>query len=464
MMSLSAVGSVFPWLLKIVQPADSWLIGAFGAVLLLGIGVELARSLCQATEPRRSSSRATARRRIAAVTSVLFLFALPSIPIGPLAGIAALSLGISLALGRCLSYVTRNQRWHRSFTLPVAGFGLVLAATAMMAGGGLTQFQPSTVAAAGGGTTGVSVTAIAGGFFHATMLDANGTAWGDGDNQYGGLGDGTLTDRAAPTPMMRDVTVLGAGGTHTLVAKTDGTVWDWGENAQGALGNGTTATNDCLCSPTPVQVSGLSDVVALTSTLSGSVALKSDGTVWAWGVDLTDGIGPIMPGQESTTPVQVSGLSGVVAIAAGYEHMLALKSNGTVWAWGDNSSGQQGIGSTETDAPQFYPEQVIGLSDVVAIAAGESHSLAVESDGSVWIWGDARGDGTFVGPFGDGGDFALVPEQVSGISDAVAAATGWGHVLILNSDGTVWAWGSNEYGQLGDGTTTDQIAPVEVQG
>jgi hypothetical protein len=158
-------------------------------------------------------------------------------------------------------------------------------------------------------------------------------------------------------------------------------------------------------------------------------------------------------------PVQVVGLSGVVAIAGGFGHCLALKSDGTVWAWGHGLYGQLGDGNFYGD---FYtggiqsvatPVQVIGLSTVVAIAAGRSdHNLALKSDGTVWAWG-AGGDGEI----GDGNFYTsphygvAAPVQVSGLSPVAAIACGARHSLALKTDGTVWAWGSGVEGQLGDG-------------
>ncbi|MBI4495208.1 MAG: tandem-95 repeat protein, partial [Chloroflexi bacterium] len=157
------------------------------------------------------------------------------------------------------------------------------------------------------------------------------------------------------------------------------------------------------------------------------------------------------------TPVQVSGLSGMTAVAAGQEHSLAVKSDGTVWAWGYNWAGQLGDGTT-TSRPT--PVQVSGLSGMTAVAAGQEHSLAVKSDGTVWAWGD-----NFNGQLGDGTTTRrFTPVQVSSLSNVVAVAGGSSHSLVRKGDGTVWAWGYNNRGQLGDGTTTSRSVPVQVSG
>ncbi|RKG50096.1 kelch-like protein [Corallococcus sp. AB011P] len=186
-----------------------------------------------------------------------------------------------------------------------------------------------------------------------------------------------------------------------------------------------------------------------------TLALKQDGTVWAWGSNgqgqLGDGTGA-----DRLTPVQVQGLTGVAAFAAGSLHSLAVKQDGTVWAWGTNN-GQLGDGTT---TQRLTPVQVQGLTGVAALAAGIHHTLALKQDGTVWAWGyngqGQLGDGTITQ--------RLTPVQVQGLTGVAALAAGSLHSLALKQDGTVWAWGDNTQGQLGDGTTTQRRTPVQVPG
>jgi len=187
-----------------------------------------------------------------------------------------------------------------------------------------------------------------------------------------------------------------------------------------------------------------------------SLALKGEGTVWAWGSNSNGQLGDGVPtGATSGSPVSLSALSDVTIIASGYNHSLALKSDGTVWACGSNSYGQLGDGST-TDSNT--PVQVSDLTDIIAIAGGENYSLALKSDGTVWAWGSngygQLGDGSYTNK--------STPGQILNFGGITAIACGGTHSLALKSDGTVWVWGHNDYGQLGDGTTTDSNSPEQV--
>jgi alpha-tubulin suppressor-like RCC1 family protein len=194
-------------------------------------------------------------------------------------------------------------------------------------------------------------------------------------------------------------------------------------------------------------------IVAATQT----VYLASDGTVWAWGSNSNGQLGDGTT-TDSATPVQVAGLSGVTvtAIAAGEFHTVALASDGTVWAWGSNSNGQLGDGTTTDSAT---PVQVPVLSDATAIAAGSAYTVALKSDRTVWTWGaNDRGQ------LGHGGTGQKTkPTQVSGLSDVIAIAAGSAHTLALKKDGTVRAWGDNDNGQLGNGNTNEKKSPVDVK-
>ena len=228
-------------------------------------------------------------------------------------------------------------------------------------------------------------------------------------------------------------------------------VWDWGQD----WGDPTSIGPRLF----PVQLPNLKGVVAIAVGNAHSLALKNDGTVWGWGFNIDGELGDGTNADRLwDAPAQVLNLSGITAVAAGQNHSLAIKNDRTVWAWGWNPRGALGDG-TETD--RNTPVQVINLSGAKAIAAGGYHSLALKSDGTVWAWGaNDRGQ------LGDGTTIqrpAPVPvPNLSGVA-GIAGSADADYTLALKGDGTVWAWGANDAGQLGDGTTTDRHAPVRAK-
>lgn len=290
-----------------------------------------------------------------------------------------------------------------------------------------------------------SRTQLDGGVGHSVGVVSDGSVWAWGDNGRGQLGDGTTDDSTVPVPVtgLPETASVAAGAYHNLAVAPTGTVHAWGYNAFGQLGDGT--TDD---SSTPVAVSGVDDAVAVAAGNYHSLAVAADGTVWAWGNNSAGQLG-VDTTTTTATPVQVDGLTDVVQVAAGglpgwAGHSLALQADGTVWAWGYNKSGQLGDG---TSSHKYTPVQISGVSDVIAIAADGDNSYALAIDGSVWAWGDNSYD-QLGNP--DAKKKSEVPVQVQ-ISEAVAIGAGGTHALAVTQDGTAWAWGNNNTGQLGHG-------------
>jgi len=303
---------------------------------------------------------------------------------------------------------------------------------------------------------------------HTLALKDNGTVFAWGFNPYGQLGDGTVVTRstavqvidpADPTGYLTSIKAIAAGAQNSLAVKQDGLVLTWGRNNYGQLGDATTQDRWF-----PGAVSGLNDGIAVAGGYGHSLAIKQDGTAWAWG---NNGNGQLGCGDNSNrlTPVQVFGLTNAIALAAGKYYSAALKGDGTVWTWGENSVGQLGNGTVGFPASSNKPVQVKDpmdqtgyLTGVIAIACGDYHTMALKADGTIFAWGANNsgqlGDGTTINK--------TLPVQVSGLSSVIAIDCGNGHSLAVKSDGTAWAWGGNWGGQLGDGTTVQRNTPVII--
>ncbi len=283
-------------------------------------------------------------------------------------------------------------------------------------------------------------------------LKEDGTVWGWGQNTRGNLGDSTVTPYKATPVKVKDLTnviAISAGDLHSMALKSNGTVWTWGKNAVGALGDGT-----LIDKIIPIQIPGLSNIIAISAGGDHSLALQSNGRIWAWGANW-DGMLGDSTTTYKTSPVQVYVLTNAIAISAGLFHSMALTSDGEVWTWGDNVGGQLGD-STLID--RLIPTKVPGISDAIAISASFGlNSFVLVSDGTIWSWG--------TNTFGQLGDSSAIdrfyPGKVVGLDSVISIGSGDRHSVALRSNGTVWAWGRNNYGQLGDSTGSLRNYPVQ---
>ncbi|HEX5873241.1 MAG TPA: S8 family serine peptidase [Pyrinomonadaceae bacterium] len=297
--------------------------------------------------------------------------------------------------------------------------------------------------------------AISAGDTHTSSVRNDGTVWTWGLGTQGQLGDGTSGTALDPVRSLTPLQVPGLDGVETvedsvnfvLALKSNGTVWGWGNNFNGQLGDGTSSFRT-----RPVQTTGLTNVKGITAGLFFGAAVKTDGTVWVWG----SGTGSLIeaPIDVNATPTQVPGLTDVAAIAGGSRHLLILKTDKTVWSLGINTFGQLGDG---TATQRKSPVQVTGLSNVSRIAAGEEFSLALKEDGTIWAWG-LHVNGA-IGPGGGPMNFTprSSPIQVTGLPAGMTNIAAGDHFcLAIAANGTVWSWGSNLSFQLGQGVQSSQ--------
>jgi alpha-tubulin suppressor-like RCC1 family protein len=387
--------------------------------------------------------------------------------------VAATILALLWAGGSAVASPTREGPGGEGEAVSLGAYTAIAAGEshtcALTAGGGVQCWGRNNCGQLGDGTTtdrstpvdvsGLTsgVDAIAAGWRHTCALTAGGGVKCWGDNGDGQLGDGTTTDRTTPVDvsgLSSGVDAIAAGGSHTCALTAGGGVKCWGRNSYGQLGDGTTTDRNM-----PVDVSGLtSGVDAITAGASHTCGVTVGG-VKCWG---NTAFGQLGDGTttDRNTPVDVSGLSsGVDAIAAGRDHTCALTAGGGVKCWGRNVYGQLGDGTTTR---RTTPVDVSGLtSGVDVIAAGEYHTCGVTAGGGVKCWGSNEYGQLGNGKFGYGPILA----DVSGLSSGVdAIAAGRDHTCALTAGGGVKCWGYNGYGQLGDGTTTHRTTPVDVSG
>ena len=294
---------------------------------------------------------------------------------------------------------------------------------------------------------------IAAGKEHSLGIKNDGTLWVWGDNYYHQLGLGGdinyPSDKSIPFQLGTNTnwgTILGSE-THTVSLKNDGTLWIWGNNIYGQLGDGTNVKKII-----PVQI-GTAIWQKIAANNSNTAAIKSDGTLWTWGYNNFGNLGDGTY-TDKKIPTQI-GTATWQSVALGSTHTLAIKSDGTLWGWGNNAFGQLGMGA---NYGPIVPTQ-IGTETWQSVAANNYHTIAIKSDGTLWACGN-----NFNGQLGDG---TLVNKNVL---TQIGTATDWksistgngGHTLAIKTDGTLWTWGENQAGQLGNGARVDLLIPTQL--
>jgi len=309
---------------------------------------------------------------------------------------------------------------------------------------------------------------------HTLALMNNGTVWAWGLNNQGQCGINITNDTKIITgpiqvSSINDVKAIASGGSFSIALKNDGTVWTWGDNRYGEIGIGVPAMLTSADSyPYPTEVQGLYDIIAVDAGDQFAMALKNDGTVYTWGYNGDGALGnKRLAGFNSyvSSPIEVDGPRNVKAIYAGPFNAMALTKDGKLWAWGHASYilGERQINMTSS--ANSTPGIIPGVVDAQSVTIGEQHAAFLKNDGTVWTWGNdwrgTLGNGSSL-YHGMPSDFSYTPIKVSGLTNIIAIYAGAEHLIALKDDGTVWGWGGNNYGQLGDGTKDDRNKPIKI--
>ena len=302
-------------------------------------------------------------------------------------------------------------------------------------------------------------------------IDSNKSLWGWGLNYMGFLGDGTTDNRTKPVKIMDDVKSISVASGTGMAVKTDSSLWAWGANNNGQIGDGTCNTfdadgyrSDDANKLSPVKI--MDNVVSVSVGWSHTMAITEDGALWAWG---TNNKGQLGNGTTKNSYKPIKIMDNAAFVSAGWDYSMAIKTDGSLWAWGDNSYNSLGDG---TSKDRLSPVEI--MDNVESVSAGGYHTMAIKTDGGLWAWGVND-----VGQLGDGtvSNWPVVDKSKSspvkimddvayvaaGATDIIGSNIKIGYTLAVKTDGSLWSWGGNGHGQLGDGTRTTYNYETGIQ-
>jgi alpha-tubulin suppressor-like RCC1 family protein len=284
---------------------------------------------------------------------------------------------------------------------------------------------------------------------HTVAIKTDGTLWSWGWNTSGQLGDGTTTDKYVPTRIGNetDWISVSTGSFYTIAIKSDGTLWAWGMNYSGQLGVGNNTDRYV-----PTQIGTDTDWASVSAGWMHTMAIKDDGSLWAWGNNSNRRLGTAFDISMVCIPTRVGTDKDWVVVAAGWDYTMAIKSDGSLWGWGSNCTGELGLGQSYYGSDFVPPRRVDTSTNWLTVVAGKDfyhNTVAIKTDGSLWAWGN-------------GTPVLLYPTRIGNENDWMAIDVGEGLIVALKVDHSLWAWGDNEYGQLGDGTLINKYIPTQI--
>lgn len=275
-----------------------------------------------------------------------------------------------------------------------------------------------------------------------------------GSNTSGKLGNDSTAEQSSPIQIgsLNNWSLVSASTlSWSMAVKTDGTMWAWGNNSDGQLGQ----NDQGVTRSSPVQIGALTTWSQASAGSNFGVAIKTDGTMWSWGANDLGELGQNDRTVSRSSPVQIGALNTWSKISCGDDYSLAVKTDGTLWAWGSNQNGKLGDGSTIN---RSSPVQVGALTNWSVPSTKNYSSLAIKTNNTVWAWG-YNGDGIT----GQNNTIDVSsPVQIGALTNWLQVSCGRYHAGAVKTDGTIWTWGANTYGQLGSGTTVTRSSPVQI--